>query len=150
MCRGFESLLRYHLSPHSFDAVRVGLFAQEGGQASCYLDLDPSRLRRGTEHGDAFDQITHGLSAFRVACHDPPGQGLLKACELLLVAHQHRWVQRDHLGQRRRRFEFSSDALAFYMESGRPRPEHGRIAMAPRDCVNQPVDFSRELVKPPF
>lgn len=35
---------RYHLSPHSSDAVRLGLFAEECGQATRNLDLNAAEL----------------------------------------------------------------------------------------------------------
>ena len=61
MCRGFESLLRYHLAPHSPDLVGVRLFTEKRSQAAGYLDLNSAGTGLVPEHGDRVDQIPNSL-----------------------------------------------------------------------------------------
>jgi hypothetical protein len=59
LCRGFESLLRYHPSPHQF-----GLLADKGGEMADDLGLDPSVGAIMNDH--AIDQRAESGDRFRV------------------------------------------------------------------------------------
>ena len=97
MCRGFESLLRYHQSPHPFDAIGVCAFAKDRIQAPCNLDFDHARFGGIAVVRDRFDEFSYGLRAFPIARTDAFRECILQAFELLFVALQDRWMQRDDL-----------------------------------------------------
>jgi hypothetical protein len=73
LCRGFESLLRYHLSPHSLDPIGVGSLAEERRQAPGDLDLDAARAGGVAGNSDSLDQVSHRLGGFRIARADAFG-----------------------------------------------------------------------------
>jgi hypothetical protein len=73
VCRGFKSLLRYHLSPHSTYFVRVGLFAEKGVQSPGDLDDDTPRTRSIPRDRDGVDQIPDGLGSLGITSADAGG-----------------------------------------------------------------------------
>jgi hypothetical protein len=75
LCRGFESLLRYHASPTIFGMWKR-LSAEEGGELAFDFDLEATPRRPGM-NGHAMDQcaeVAHERSALvlglSVICQD--------------------------------------------------------------------------------
>ncbi|MGA7655593.1 MAG: hypothetical protein WCA96_02260 [Methylocella sp.] len=92
MCRGFESLLRYHLSPHSLDAIGIGRRAEERRQPPRNLNFDATWAGGVAEHRDSLYQIPHRFRPVRVTGIYAFGQSVLKLPQLFGIAFEHCWM----------------------------------------------------------
>ncbi|MEC9246434.1 MAG: hypothetical protein VYB05_16855 [Pseudomonadota bacterium] len=146
MCRGFESLLRYHQSPHPFDAIGVGTFAKYRIQAPCNLDLNGAGFGGIAVDGHRLDEFPYGFRAFPLARTHAFRQCILQAFQLLFVSLQDRWMQRDNLEGRWGFCQFCKNRLALMVEFRRTRTDYVGIPDALGEMIDQPVDLALELI----
>ncbi|MEO9615240.1 MAG: hypothetical protein ABJG86_20650 [Nitratireductor sp.] len=148
MCRGFESLLRYHQSPHPFDAIGIGTFAKDRIQASCNLDFDRARFGGIAVDRDRFDEFPYGFRAFPIARTDAFRECIFQIFELLFVALQDGGMQRNYLEGRWGFCQFCKNRLALMVKFRRTGTDHIWIADALSEMIDKPVDLALELFGP--
>ncbi|WP_342022008.1 hypothetical protein [Nitratireductor soli] len=146
MCRGFESLLRYHQSPHPFDPIGVSALAKDRIQAPCNLHLDGAGFGGIAVDGNRLDEVPYGFRAFPVARPHACRQRVLQGVELLFIALQDSGVQRYNLEGRWGFCQFCKNRLALMVEFRRTRTDHVGIPDALGEMIDQPVDLALELI----
>ena len=91
MCRGFESLLRYHLSPHSFHAIRIGVLSKECRQPPRDFNLHASESGRIPEDSNSVDKFANGSGTLRIPFPNTLAECLLQPRKLPLIPGKNHW-----------------------------------------------------------
>lgn len=107
------ALLRYHLSPHSLDAVGIGWRSEERRQPPRNLNFHTAFAGGIAEHRDSLDQIPHRFRSIRVAGIYTFGQSILKLPQLFGIAFEHCWMKCQDVDRRRLGLEFSAERFPF-------------------------------------
>ncbi len=139
--------LRYHLSPHSLDAIGIGRRAEERRQPPRNLNFDATWAGDVAEHRDSLYQIPHRFRPVRVAGIYTFGQSVLKLPQLFGIAFEYCWMECQDVDRRRLGLEFSAEHFPFSVKHVHPCAEVIGVSNAPGDAVDQPANFATDLVK---
>lgn len=130
--------------------VGVGLLAQQCVQTSDNLNRDPAWLGGVSEYRHCLDEISDCFRCFRIPGIHTLQQSVLKMDELLLIASQHRRMERDNIADRRFDVQLPRYLLSLFVLHTRARTQHRWVTVPLRYCVDEPVDLAIELPEPQF